>query len=477
VRCTRWALTGLGVAVAVGLTGPVAATATTAPAAAAATATTTTVTSSLASASYDSWVTFTAQVTAAAGTPAGSVTFADVSNGSILATKTLNSGTASFTTAALAPGTRRIVAHFDGNGTFAASTSGVLSIPVAAAGSDAVGYQIDARHDGDQARGQLQASTLTRKWRVDLINGYVSYPVIARGRVFVMTQTGGLYALDAATGQTEWQAPDSGTVTYDGRDIFALAPGGALTAYTASTGHKLWAIQLPQQGTFTAPPTAYDGVVYASGAGVGGSVYAVSEADGRVRWMEPVQNGEDSSPAVDDSGVYVSYSEHQDYRFSLSGLPVWHYAPSGEGGGGSTPALHGGSVYTRGYPTFDSPIILSKASGKLTGAFATDSEPAFDGTSMYTVQDGNLVAVATSGSPNRWTFAGRNLDTAPVVDNGVVYALSTSGSVFGVSAVAGTKLWSGTVGQATNGPVLSGIAAGGGLLVVPAGSTLSAFGN
>jgi hypothetical protein len=41
----------------------------------------------------------------------------------------------------------------------------------------------------------------------------------------------------------------------------------------------------------------------------------------------------------------------------------------------------------------------------------------------------------------------------------------------------GAKLWSGTVGQATNGPVLSGIAIGGGLLVVPAGSTLTVFGN
>ena len=33
------------------------------------------------------------------------------------------------------------------------------------------------------------------------------------------------------------------------------------------------------------------------------------------------------------------------------------------------------------------------------------------------------------------------------------------------------------MGQATNGPVLSGIAIGGGLLVVPAGATLTAFGN
>jgi outer membrane protein assembly factor BamB len=96
---------------------------------------------------------------------------------------------------------------------------------------------------------------------------------------------------------------------------------------------------------------------------------------------------------------------------------------------------------------------------------------------MYTLRNGNLSASALSGSPNRWTFANRSLDTAPVVNNEVVYALSTTGRVFGVPAASGTKVWRGTIGQATNGPVLSGIAAGGGLLLVPAGSTLTAFGN
>ena len=57
------------------------------------------------------------------------------------------------------------------------------------------------------------------------------------------------------------------------------------------------------------------------------------------------------------------------------------------------------------------------------------------------------------------------------------YGRPASVTVFGVSAATGAKVWSGTVGQATNGPVLSGVAIGGGLLVVPAGSTLTAFGN
>jgi outer membrane protein assembly factor BamB len=347
MRRSQRALTGLGIVAVVALSGPAAASVTATPTQAAAT-TTTTLSSSRVSASYDSRVTLTAHVTAVAGTPAGSVTFADSTNGSILATKTLSSGTASFTTAALAPGTRRIVTRYAGNSTFAASTSPAVSIPIAAAGSVAVGYQINARHDGNQNHGQLRASSLTKKWRVDLVNGYVSYPLIAGGRVFVVTQDGGLFALSAADGHTEWRAPNIETITYDGQNVFALANSGTLTAFTASTGNKLWTIQRPHQGDFTAPPTAYDGVVYISGSGVGGSIYAVSEADGRLRWEVHVLNGDASSPAVDDSGVYVSYAEHQDYRLRLDGTPVWHYAPSGEGAGGSTPALHAGSVYTRG---------------------------------------------------------------------------------------------------------------------------------
>jgi outer membrane protein assembly factor BamB len=221
----------------------------------------------------------------------------------------------------------------------------------------------------------VKAGSLTKKWRKDLVGGYVSYPVVAGGRVFVTAGNGGagtiwLYALNAATGHTEWSAVLASntasyvTLAYDGGDIFAFTPGGSLTAYRASTGHELWADQLGDNAAYGLPPTAYDGVVYVGTSGVGGVVYAVSEAGGHTRWAKPVMNGDESSPAVDDSGAYVSYDGQQDYRFSLGGKLVWHYAPGVEGGGGSTPVLHGSSVYARGYPVFDSPVILSTTSGE-----------------------------------------------------------------------------------------------------------------
>jgi len=102
---------------------------------------------------------------------------------------------------------------------------------------------------------------------------------------------------------------------------------------------------------------------------------------------------------------------------------------------------------------------------------------------MYTLENGNLVAVDPSGSPDRWTFSNGNLVTAPVVNGGVVFVGSSDGTVYGVSASSGTKVWAGTAGATIAGPdeqnadVLVGIAVGGGLLVVPAGNALTAFGD
>jgi outer membrane protein assembly factor BamB len=453
---------------------------------AAAVSSTTTLTASATSVAQDSWLTFTAQVSGSGGVPSGSVTFTDLSNGSVLDTAALSNGAAVFSTAALAPGTRSIVAAYSGSTSFSPSSSAAVTIAVAPAGSMAVTYQTDARHDGRQARGSLTASSLVRKWSRTMSGTVedgnpVSYPVIAHGRVFVTVQrvTGTfLYALSASNGATDWSVNLGGsawygTLAYDGRRVFALNSDAFLTAFVASTGRVLWSRQFGSAAS--APPTAYNGVVYISTRN--GAVSAVSEADGAFRWAGLVLNGDMSSPAVDNTGAYVSYAGPQDYRFSLGGQLVWHYAGTGSGGGGSTPVLHGGYVYAMGY--IETPLILDKSSGALVGVFGSVVPPAFDSTNMYTLQGGNLVAVSPSGSPNRWTFKNGSLDTSPVVNNGVVYIGSSTGRVYGISASSGVRVWSGTVGTAIPGPVTygiqTGLAIGGGLLVLPAGNVLTAF--
>jgi outer membrane protein assembly factor BamB len=358
-----------------------------------------------------------------------------------------------------------------------------------------VAYQVDASHDGRQAHGALSTSSLTKKWSRTLGGtpeiagqGMLSYPVIARGRVFVTANNHGyqLDALNVSTGAIDWStglgAVGLSGLAYDGRHLFDLNGSGLLTAYVASTGQELWVTQMPGAWSFMGAPTAYDGVVYVTGSGNFGTVYAVSEADGQVRVATDVMGG-DGTPAVDSTGIYVSYAGPQDYRFSLGGQLVWHYAGCCAGGGGSTPVLHGNYVYARGSWPLDTPLILSKSLGTQAGTFASDTAPAFDNTNMYTLQGGNLVAVSPSGSPNRWTFKDGSLVTAAVVNNGVVYVGGSGGRVYGVSATSGTELWSAAAGLYMAAPgtesvgVPIGMAIGGGRLVVPAGNVLTAFGD
>lgn len=88
-------------------------------------ATSTTLSSSLNPSTWGQAVTFTATVTAAVGTPTGSVTFTN--GGTTLGTVTLAGNSASLTVSNLIAGTHSIVASYSGDANFNGSTSSALS--------------------------------------------------------------------------------------------------------------------------------------------------------------------------------------------------------------------------------------------------------------------------------------------------------------------------------------------------------------
>jgi Bacterial Ig-like domain (group 3) len=83
------------------------------------------VVSSLNPSTYGQAVTFTASVTGSVGTPTGTVTFK--SGSAVLGTVSLSSGTASLTTSTLSAGTKSITVVYNGDLTYADSTSTALS--------------------------------------------------------------------------------------------------------------------------------------------------------------------------------------------------------------------------------------------------------------------------------------------------------------------------------------------------------------
>jgi outer membrane protein assembly factor BamB len=251
----------------------------------------------------------------------------------------------------------------------------------------AVTVQINTTHTGYISTPGL-VPPITMLWSTDL-GANVKYPLIAEGKVFALTtaSTGpALYALDGKTGAIVWGpvSVPSGSFTdaefgYDAGRIFVVPEStssftsGAMYAYDSGSGALLWSTTLPGQYGFSSPPTAYKGIVYVGGAGSGGTLYAVDESTGNVLWTAAVANGDNSSPAVTDDSVFVSYAGPQSYRFNpATGAQIWHYDSGIEGGGGSTPAYYLNQLYVRDY---DDPnnqfggLILSGTDGTLLSKF------------------------------------------------------------------------------------------------------------
>ena len=184
------------------------------------------------------------------------------------------------------------------------------------------------------------------------------------------------------------------------------------------------------------------------------------------------------------------------YVSTQGGKVLWQ-----NGGGGASfgnhplrvPVIHGGLVYTRDMEYGNQTLVATN--GHLSGTFTSSVAPAFDSLEMFTVSGGVLTATGS----NNWTYSGDGTPnsgpiTAPIVVNGTVYVGGASGEVYALpEAINGlavnTPIWVGNAGApilapvedvdgaAYSSPLTGGLAVGGGMLIVPATGTLTAFGD
>ncbi|MGH9875569.1 MAG: NF038122 family metalloprotease, partial [Pyrinomonadaceae bacterium] len=346
----------------------------------------------------------------------------------------------------------------------------------------AVAYQINTAHTGSQFDNV--SPPLGQRWSRDL-GAAVSYPVIAGGKVYVTTFPY-LYALDATTGATVWGPIDlvGGTgggpavgAAYEAGRIFVVNRSGLLRAFDATTGSQLWSRQLGGQA-FSSAPTAQGGTVYVSGYP---TVFGVSAQDGSITWSAPNTGGDNSSPSVSETGVFVSYACNNAWALSpATGSVLWHHTTNCFGGGGKTTVLFGGRVYARGGSLENE--ALDVGTGIEVATFSASPAPAFNGSTGYFLNGTTLEARDVSSGTLKWSFTGDGtIVSAPIVVNGIVYVGSTSGKLYALSESTGANVWIGTVGAPVNRPdeqnvsVLTGLGAGEGLIIVPAGNSLVAY--
>jgi outer membrane protein assembly factor BamB len=363
----------------------------------------------------------------------------------------------------------------------------VLASTTALAASDqAVAYQNDPAHTGGQT-GDALRPLLQKKWSLDLHAGTISYPLIAGGLVYVLAEntiatTGTrLFALDQSSGRAVWSASPGGSwadAAFDNGNVFTMNDHGLMSSFNGQTGALNWSMSLADSNTvlFNSPPTAANGIVYTAGSGYGGTVFALSESDGHVIWSRPVQEGQDSAPAVSTTGVYVSYPGEV-YDFApATGTLIWQYS-HGYGGGGTTPVLFNDRLYYRDWFGNGAGIIFDAGTGAQLGTFTSATPPVFDDSFAFFMSPGpsygrTLEERNLSDNVLRWSFAGDGeLVAPPVAVNGYVYTGSISGSLWALDENSGRVVWSDNVGSS----ISAGMAIGNSLLVVPAGNGVTVY--
>jgi len=168
------------------------------------------------------------------------------------------------------------------------------------------------------------------KWTTSGLGGLVGSPAVTSDTVYVLAQSGVLYALDVQTGRRKWEfntgrrarsspaVADDGTVYIATGKLHALSPQGTRQwEFDPPTGMS------PEGELQSSPAIGPDGVLY---LGMGSAVYAI-DPNGTEKWRRETKGLVASSPAVDAAGVvYATSRDGSLYAlFGRSGNVKWQF--------------------------------------------------------------------------------------------------------------------------------------------------------
>jgi outer membrane protein assembly factor BamB len=335
----------------------------------------------------------------------------------------------------------------------------VASPQLAAAADGTAAFRGDAARTGVQS-GPGPAGAPVVLWRARTGGAVRSTPAIVAGVVYVGSDDGTVYALDAASGAVRWRAWTGDPVVAspavaDGLVYIGAYAGenaGALFALDAASGAVRWAVRMPEGSPF-ASPVVVDGTVYAASTR---QLYALDAATGAVRWSFAMFNqggGGDvfPSPAVADGVVYVGGTRANvrelDAVDAVTGERHWR---SQAVVNVATPAVADGKIFLA---TVDGLRALAVGDGKQiwsasvgTGAIAS---PAVANGIVYAVDDdGALVALDAATGQHRWRTAAATVDprSSPVIAGTTIVVVAPDGAVRALDATGGEQ-WHVAAGQ------------------------------
>jgi len=365
---------------------------------------------------------------------------------------------------------------------------------VAPDSSDFTTYLANPAHTGFVDDDTL-VPPLRRLWTASLDASPAAYPLVVGDLVY--TTTAGtdttpprVFALDRLTGARVWSASLGTSATtglaYDNGRVFAVDAGGlvdngtvtappVLRAFDAATGALDWQFQGSADQPFhPGPPIALNGTLYTTAVAPAGTatLFAYDEASAQVQWTGAFSNG---AFAVSADGAFAFDGCGNSTALSLDGATKWR--PTTDGGPCYPPGTSVVADHTLYQTTGRVPNArVDTRTGANLGTFAGDGyTPAFGHGLEVDVVGNTLQAISTATGAPAWTFTPEGtLATSALIAGGTVLAASQIGTLYAIDAATGKVAWSENVG--TGFSLGFTMAAARGVLVVPVGNDLVAYG-
>ncbi|GAB3314015.1 hypothetical protein GCM10027355_06530 [Haloplanus salinarum] len=280
-------------------------------------------------------------------------------------------------------------------------------------------FGFNAANDGYAPENAGPVANVTERWQFETGGSVEHQPSVVDGTVYVGSgrSGGGVYALDAASGEERWRFETGDAVVASpsvaGDTVYVGCVNSNLYALDAESGEERW--RFATVGEVSSPPTVAEDTVYVGSGGAGGGVvHALDAASGDERWRAEMGVSSITAPAAVDDTVYVA-------------------VPAAT----SVSALDAGSGEERW--RFDA------------GAAVFSAPAVADGT-VYVGSRDNVVHALDAGSgEERWRFAARDTVRAtPAVADGTVYVGSRDNTVYALDAGSGEERWRFETGSSVN---------------------------
>ena len=276
-------------------------------------------------------------------------------------------------------------------------------------------------------------------------SGIWSSPAVSEGILYVGSDDGTLYAINATDGRLVWSTDNYGNIrsspSVSGGLVYVGA-GNGLRAFDAFDGTVVWTYTISGGGVYSSPAVSR-GIVYTGS--FDNNTYALNATSGKLIWRYATGGPIGfSSPVVVGDIVYVGSHDGKLYALdSRLGTKLWSYATGGLID--SSPAVSDGNVYVGSAD--ENVYALNAEDGSLVWKYKTGdavfSSPAVSKGILYVGSgDRNLYALNALTGALLWKYTTRGaVVSSPSLSGNTLFFGSSDGNLYALNAANGVRLW------------------------------------